>query len=65
VAPADRIDRIAGHLTEALADLEELKGELPPFAVDSGRFLVAEVKVIGKRLENMRRVVVGPTRPAA
>ena len=62
VLSAERIDRVSAHLSEALVELEQLKGELPSYAVESGRFLVAEVMVIGRRLENMRRVVAGTAR---
>ena len=56
--PTERIDRVAAHASEALVELERLKAELPSYAVESRRFLMAKVRVIGRSTGNERKMVV-------
>ncbi len=63
MSPASRIDRILAGLHGVALDVEALKAEVPAYAVDSTRFVSAELKVLGRRFENMQKVV--GTRPAA
>lgn len=59
-----RIDRILTLLSDATVELDELRNEVPAYAVDATRFAKAEVLVLARRLENMKQVVGAERRPA-
>ena len=55
--PAERLERASELLEQALQELDAAEPDVPPYALDSLRFLRAEVKVSRRRIENCRRVL--------
>ncbi len=55
-APA-RLTRAHELLQQAIEEIDLAIEDLPPYAVESARFLVAEVKVARRRIGNVVKVI--------
>ena len=53
------------HLGRALDALEQAKAEVPAYAVESMRFLRAEIKTVNHRLRSCRKAVRDSGRQSA
>ena len=59
--PEDSLARAENHLGRAVDALEEAKDQVPAYSLSSLRFLRAELKLVIRRVQNVRRVVGGST----
>lgn len=65
VTPAERLERARELLDQVRDELAAAADDAPAYAIESLRFVRAELGVIDRRLQNAARVLGGTPRPAA